>query len=282
MKITCKVGVSDLSGFKEWWEASMPAWLIIYCREGEAQLSLQFKPYSMVEGTLIIIAPDMFPSIVSSSEDFSVNYCLMNREFADKSFYNVPNAFFDFIYQRPMLPVGNTMDLWMNVLQAVGADFDNSYRLEQLANTVHSLVLCYCNRWEQMFGGQIVQNEKNSAEEIYTRFYDLVFDNYKEHRNTAYYADRLCITPCYLAMVTRQICNETPKQVIDRFVTLEMKYMLSNSSMTAQQMADVLHFPDTSYLCRFFRRHTGLSLSEYRRQEYGRSKVPETNAGRTD
>lgn len=66
-------------------------------------------------------------------------------------------------------------------------------------------------------------------------------------------------------MATRQVCHETPKQAIDRQVTMEMKYLLKNTNMTAEQIADYLHFSDTSYMCRFFRRQTGLSLSEYRK-----------------
>lgn len=35
--------------------------------------------------------------------------------------------------------------------------------------------------------------------------------------------------------------------------------------MTAEQMALHLHFPDTSYTCRYFKKHIGVSISEYRK-----------------
>lgn len=94
-----------------------------------------------------------------------------------------------------------------------------------------------------------------------------LFDHFREHRNIAYYADILCITPNYLAMIVRKICNETPKQAIDRLITLEMKHLLRNTTLTIEQIADQLHFPDTSYMCRVFRRQIGVSPLKYREKD---------------
>lgn len=45
---------------------------------------------------------------------------------------------------------------------------------------------------------------------------------------------------------------------------LEIKHLLKNTTLTAAQIALRLHFPDSSYLCRYFRKHTGTSISTYR------------------
>lgn len=70
-----------------------------------------------------------------------------------------------------------------------------------------------------------------------------------------------------------------------------MKYMIKNTLMTAEQMAIHLHFPDTSYMCRYFKKRTGLSISQFRKENnigteprndiagiHGPHAVPWTNA----
>lgn len=274
MEYTCLIGESDMSDFTLWWESHLPACIIIYCRSGEAELKLQFKSHRFRQGMVTFISPDMYPHFVSTTKDFKAFYCLMSRDFAEKSAYNVPNAFFDGLYAEPMLPVGTSMEVWMGLLGSVYADRANLCRQNILIDLLHAFTLDCYNKWKLQYGDRPLKEDRSPAEAICIRFYNLVFDHFKEHRNTAFYADKLCITPNYLAMVTRQICHESPKQVIDRQVTLEMKYILQHTEMTAEQIAHALHFPDTSYMCRFFRRQTGCSLSEYRKNRVTDKEVP--------
>lgn len=265
MEETCLIGESDMKDFTPWWESHLPSWIIIYCLEGEAELSLLFKPYVFRRGMAAIISPDMYPSFISATGGFRVFYCLLDGGFAEKVFYNLPYEFFDAMYMEPLLPPANGMGLWADMLGKVYGDKANAHRQDILADLLHALALDYFHKWDMCFGMKRLKEGNNSAESICMRFYGLVLEHCREHRDTAFYAGKLCITPCYLAMVTRQVCQETPKQAIDRQVTLEIKYLLRNTDMTAGQIAADLHFADTSYLCRFFRRHTGLSLTEYRK-----------------
>lgn len=73
-------------------------------------------------------------------------------------------------------------------------------------------------------------------------------------------------SPNYLAIIVRQVCKESPKEAIDRQVVSEMKYLVKNTSLTAEQIALRLHFPDTSYVCRYFKKRTGMSISDYKAQ----------------
>lgn len=133
-----------------------------------------------------------------------------------------------------------------------------------LHNLLQSIWLVYYHLWQQQYGRRNPTRELKRPEQLCMAFYDLVFDHFATHRDIRFYADRLCITPNYLAMLVRQIGGESPKEAIDRLVVMEMKYMLRNTSLTAAQIALHLHFPDTSYMCRYFRKRTGLSLSDIR------------------
>ena len=94
------------------------------------------------------------------------------------------------------------------------------------------------------------------------------------------YAEALCITPFYLSQLTRECFGQTPKALIDRQVMLQIKAWLSYSELPMGRIAERLCFEDVSYLCRYFRRHAGQSLTDYRRVGLGiasgiRTAVPE-------
>lgn len=264
MKQACIIGESDMKGFTPWWESNLPAWIIVYCLSGESQLTLNFRTFGFRKGMTAIIAPDMFPAFSMETKDFNTFYCLMDREFAEKTFYDVPRSFYDIIYEGPLSPAGRAADSWKEIISVIYDDKDNPYWQNIISSLLHGFALDYYNKWRQQHGNIHIKNERTPAEAICIKFYDLIFDHFKEQRSTAFYAGELCVTPNYLAMVTRQICHETPKEAIDRQVTLEIKYMLRNTGATAEQIADHLHFTDSSYLCRYFRRQTGMFMSQYR------------------
>lgn len=261
----CLVIESEVKDFSPWCETSAPVYVIMYCREGDAELRLMFRHHAFRQGMMAIIPPDMFPDFVSRSGTFRAFYWVMGRDFAEKALYDIPGSLYDAIYAAPILPVGDTMDKWMDLVQHVSRNHADTYRTPILSDLLHAFALDYYSKWRQHYDSMPVKEDKSPAEAICMKFYHLVSDHCMEHHTTAYYADRLCITPNYLAMITRQICNETPKQAIDRQIILGMKYMLRNTTMTAEQIALRLHFPDASYMCRFFRKHTGHTLSECRK-----------------
>lgn len=92
----------------------------------------------------------------------------------------------------------------------------------------------------------------------------LVERDYRLSRDVSYYARELSITPKYLTMIVRQITNETPKKIIDHYTILQLRLQLSAGQQSMKQIASEYHFSDTSFFCRYFRRHTGQSPMELR------------------
>ena len=65
-------------------------------------------------------------------------------------------------------------------------------------------------------------------------------------------------------MIVRNIAHSSAKEFIDRSVLLEIKMLLQSTDLSVQEIAYRLHFPDQSYLGRYFKKHTGESPTEYR------------------
>jgi len=76
--------------------------------------------------------------------------------------------------------------------------------------------------------------------------------------------DKLCITPYYLSLVTRRVFDVSPKELIDRQIVMEIKSLLTSTELTIKEIAAQYNFESSSYLGRYFRRHTGMTPLQYR------------------
>lgn len=104
-----------------------------------------------------------------------------------------------------------------------------------------------------------------TAQLIANRFIRLVKTESVNHHNVDYYAKRLNVSTRYLNKVIREHNqNYTPKQIIDAQLVAEIKDKLIDASNTITHIAELLNFPDQSYLSRFFHRKTGMSPMQYR------------------
>ena len=62
-----------------------------------------------------------------------------------------------------------------------------------------------------------------------------------------------------------EVSGKTASEWIDKAVVLDARILLRDPTKTVSAVADALGFPNDSYFCRYFRRQTGQSPTEYRR-----------------
>ena len=117
--------------------------------------------------------------------------------------------------------------------------------------------------------GAIFKEERSRKAKLCWQFWALITQHCKQQRDVKFYAKQLAITPFYLSQIVKDFFNDPPKALIDRQVVLEIKAQLERGILSIQGIADELNFEDTSYLCRYFKRHTGMTLSEFRKRKRG-------------
>lgn len=109
-------------------------------------------------------------------------------------------------------------------------------------------------------------NSHNRAEEYFKQFTHLLGEHFREERSVGFYARQLCITPKYLTTLIKRISGQSVSEWIDNYVIQEAKTLLKYSTMSIQEIAYYLNFPNQSFFGSYFKRNTGMSPSQYKAQ----------------
>jgi AraC-like DNA-binding protein len=105
---------------------------------------------------------------------------------------------------------------------------------------------------------------KSRNEEYLSRFMEVLAKHYQEERSLGFYASKLCITPKDLTTIIKRTSGRSAAEWIDEYVTLEAKNLLRYSTMSIQEVAFYLHFPNQSFFGKYFKHQTGYTPSAYK------------------
>lgn len=110
------------------------------------------------------------------------------------------------------------------------------------------------------------QEESNTEnqDKLFYEFRRLLGNNFRENRSVQYYADQLKISTRQLNSICQRSSGQNAKEIIDHHTIIELQVALMYSHKSFQELVNDFNFPDQSYLNRYFKRHTGYSLSEFR------------------
>ncbi len=77
-------------------------------------------------------------------------------------------------------------------------------------------------------------------------------------------AERFDLSPTYLGSYFRKQCNESLQQYISSYRIRLIEHRLRFSDKRVHEIADEFGFADESHINKFFKRHQGMSLKQYR------------------
>ncbi|GGN03912.1 AraC family transcriptional regulator [Dyadobacter beijingensis] len=104
------------------------------------------------------------------------------------------------------------------------------------------------------------------ANPILPRYHALVDAHFRTHKNVAFYADQLNISPNYLNILCKRHLHVPATFLIHHRVGLESKRLLLVSGQSAKEIAFELGFSDLPHFSNFFKAQTGLSPRAFRNQ----------------
>ena len=108
-------------------------------------------------------------------------------------------------------------------------------------------------------------NETNATKRISMQFHSDLAQYFRTYHDVGFYAERACLTPKYFSVVIKQETGYTVTHWIRAKIIAEAKLLLHiRHDLSVQAIADMLGFNEQASFCRYFKRETGLSPTEFR------------------
>ncbi|MBO5186143.1 MAG: AraC family transcriptional regulator [Prevotella sp.] len=243
--------------------------LLMLCTKGEFRFTIDTQEYSATKNNVIIISDRHVVENYHTSDDAEGMLIILSVGFFYETVSNVSDISTLFLFSRNNHVVSLSQkeaDIfkgYCDMLKNKIADTDNQFRRE-LSRTL--ILAMFYDMSNVIYRVQTKNDKKqNRADAIFTKFILLVEENYKTERRVGWYAEQLCITPKYLSETVKHVSRRTPNEWIDRYVTLEIRILLRNSTKSIKEIATDMCFPNQSFLGKYFKEHVGMSPSEYRK-----------------
>ena len=239
---------------------------IYFCRKGWAHATIDLKDYEIVKNTQVVLLPGTIICINGCSSDFTASFFEFPKEMFMEACMRFEPIFFRFIKEQPcyVLPQENTgaINGLIRATTAIYNDRENRFRNQIARNHLQYFMFDIYDKCYSYFGKHKIEGGTRQ-DEIFKSFVSLVHEHCASQREVSFYADKLCISTKYLTGICKAVTGDSAKKIIDDFAILKIKVLLQSTELTVQEIADRLHFPDQSYLGRYFKRHEGMSPKEY-------------------
>lgn len=242
------------------------------CTGGTAIIELFSMRRQISKNDLVTILPCQLASIHKVSDDFSMTFFKVDKVmFMDimSSLGRITPDFFFHMRKDFQVPISvNEAKRFLGFCRAIDFRTNNDDPAFRRETILHLLRIYY---WDFYVHFQKKTRKRNTPllnsnkESIAMKFAMLVFENRETHREVAYYADQLCISPLYLTKVIQEVNGQSARDMIADYTIIGIKTLLRNADITIKDVVRHSGFSSQSSFSRFFRKHTGMSPSEYRR-----------------
>lgn len=262
------VGESDFAYFSNY-ASRCEGGAILFCRKGSAQATVNQYGGLVKRNTLVLVLPGSMLMLTGRTDDFRVTFCAFSRDLFAEAAFRLEPSFFRALRESPITyPPARIVEgaaIWFQMAAYTYRDRNNIFRNTIIRNRLQNVLMEIYDKLQRFSDRQRQIPESTTRQtELFHRFVALVHECSSREREVSFYADKLCISTRYLSTIVRTIAHSTAKEFIDRSVLLEIKMLLQSTDLSVQEIAYRLHFPDQSYLGRYFKKHTGESPTEYR------------------
>ncbi|MBF0378733.1 MAG: helix-turn-helix domain-containing protein [Desulfamplus sp.] len=257
---------------------------IMLITKGKGVHRIDLEPYSYSEGSLIFVSKGQvhaFDPQFSSKGIiiiFTEKFLIKNLIYSDILYLH---RLFNYHLHNPVINGSeyNTQEL-ISIISDMHSEYHSleEFGKEEMLRAQLKILLLKTERIKRSI---IVKNSHSKSHisklvhsnfiDIFTRLRQLIERNYAKTRNAQDYASWLNISPKQLNEICKTITDKTSKEFIDSFIILEIKRMLSISSLAVKELTYQFGFDEPTNFLKYFKKHTGQTPSEFRITHFNRS-----------
>lgn len=247
---------------------------IFYCISGEALFTIDGNKFRFTPGQIIICPTGSNILLLDITSDFSARLLGLSKHV--------------WLAARSAMSPETMQSIERNTHQGCNNDFekefvnnifrqidivdaeassnnDNTDYYRQCIILAVNTLLLYIQRISKKIVQPMTETSiSGNNDKLFYEFRNLLESKFRENRSVQFYANALKISTRHLNSICQRAGGQNAKEIIDHYTIIELQVALMYSHKTFQELVNEFKFPDQSYLNRYFKRHTGFSLSEFR------------------
>ena len=246
-----------------------------WCQSGEALITVDGYRFRFTQGSLAICPIGSNISVHDITSDFSTRFLGVSEDIWLAARCSFSPEMLQLMLCRAYKGRGtsNEQAFIANIFKQVEIIEDelsnfkpnNDYCRKNIILSANALLL-FAQQAQAYTSNEQAKKDMGleDKEKTFLQFRDLITQHFREERSVQFYADKLAISTRNLNSVCQRATGQNAKNIIDHYTIVELQVALMYTHKTFQELVGDYHFPDQSYLNRYFKRHTGYSLSGFR------------------
>lgn len=245
---------------------------VIWFRKGAGKHFVDFKSFDVADNTFFFVAKNQV-HYFDQHLDYEGVLMHFNEAFLvkenDTDFCLKYNVFSNPYDNHPCCRIGNdindVLDQYISLIK-LELEAEEDFGREELLRIYLKAFLIQVQRSREESEKKEVSGSLWDEKRMQLiKFVNLVDDNYNKGLTVADYSQLLYISTRTLSNLTYHLLNKTPSQMIRERIVLEAQRLLLNSNLNINQVGYRLGFDDASYFIKYFKKHTKISPSEFRK-----------------
>ena len=236
---------------------------ISYCMEGFIKVAFNLHEHILRKNCFTVTYPGQLVQFKDMSKDFRRILLIMSPSFHNK------------LYLTGILTKGR-LEKWAGYTLKQ----DMTKEVEALAE-ICKTIIHNCSHESAieallhlMKGFTIGLKEISDVEDarysfqtkLTNQFFDLVEQEYKNHKDLTFYADRLNKSHKYISQAIKASTGQTATEWIERTVIFDAKAQLLTTDKSIAEIAEDLGFSSQSFFGKYFKRIVGVAPHVYRKK----------------
>lgn len=241
------------------------------CKSGEIDVEINYVNYTLKKDGFLSIAPYDIVAFKESKGDFKSQTLVLPFSMFTPIIAELRMKQYDYVKKNPLIYFNE------DYLKMIETTFEfinrasnllDEERFEQVViKQVSSLYYVQQQFYTNCDESETLLHECVSRKkELFRLFIKSLVESHSVSREVLFYANELGVSSGYLNEICNDISHHTAKEIIDSAVSARLKYELSYTSKSIQELADEYNFPSQSYFSRYYKRMTGMTPSEFRKR----------------
>lgn len=240
------------------------SYVLVFFTKGSGIHEIDFDVFTIQPGSMFFLQPGQMHhwNLSDDVEGFVIFYSqeMYNLYFgqktiADYPFYssvdNKPEMVFDASELKAILPYFESL--------IVETQSDQLLKQDKTMNLLDIIHIEIARKYSETH-----LHEAHSYNVKIKNLEVLLENNFKTEKAPFFYASQLAITLKHLNRICNEMLQKTTTEVILARIILEAKRMLMDKKFTVNEIATELGFDDYSYFTRLFKKHTGMTPTDFR------------------